>query len=376
MSNRRKAAWAEVSIDNLAYNIGTIKDTVGSKVKVCGVIKADAYGHGILGIRKSLADRRLVDMFAVGKIEELILLSSEKRNDELETLMVGAAQTDEVEEAIEKKLIDPRYCIFSIYDMKQFKEFKNIAGKYSVRIRVHIRVDGWNSGMGISFKDFLDNQDAFLDSEDVVVCGLYSHLYTSYSEVGGGIKDELKRFDELVNKIDPRLRKRITVHVLNSAILYAYPQYAYDMVRSGTALYGLPYDTPMELKPALKICATVFDVREIDSDVPLFYVRSDQSGKRRIARIMLGYWDCPLLLTQKDISIKIRDRIFKPADDICMDNLCIDITGADDIEVGDVAVIMGEEGVTISEIMERTGVTPSRSEWLCLTARRLEKTYL
>jgi alanine racemase len=376
MDNRKRAAWAEVSIDNLAYNIGTIRDAVGNKAKVCGVLKADAYGHGLMGTRKSLAERGLVEMFAVGKISELTQLSSEEWGDDLETLLLGAAQRDEVEEAIAEKLIDPDRCIFSVYGMKQFWDFKEIAGKYSVKIRVHIRVDGWDSGMGFSYKDFLENQENFLNSEDVVVCGLYSHLYTSYSEIGGGIKDELRRFDELVKGMDQSLRRRLTVHVLNSAILYAYPQYAYDMVRAGTALYGLPYDTPVELKPALKICATVFDVREIDSDVPLFYVRSDQSGKRRIARIMLGYWDCPLLLTQKDISIKIRDRVFKPADDICMDNLCIDITGAEDIEVGDVAVIMGEEGVTISEIMERTGVTPSRSEWLCMTAGRLEKIYL
>ena len=376
MADIKKAAWAEISIDNLAYNIGTIRGAVGSKAKVCGVLKADAYGHGLLGTRKSLAERGLVDMFAIGKMSELILLFSEKWKDDLETLLLGAAQTHEVEEAIEKKLIDPGRCFFSIYDMKQFREFEDIAGRFSVKLKVHIRVDGWDSGMGMSYKDFLDNQENFLSSENVSVCGLYSHLYTSYSEIGRGIADELRRFDELVSRMDQNLRRRITVHVLNSAILYAYPQYAYDMVRAGTALYGLPYDTPMELKPALRICARVFDVREIDSDVPLFYVRANQREKRRIARIMLGYWDCPLLLTQKDISIKIRDRVFKPADDICMDNLCIDVTGAEDIEVGDIAVIMGDEGVTISEIMERTGVTPSRSEWLCMTAGRLEKIYL
>jgi alanine racemase len=376
MNNRQKAAWAEISVDNLAYNLKTVRDTVGERPKLCAVLKADAYGHGILGVRKCLSERGLVDMFAVGKLSELILLSLQKWDDDLCTLLLGAVQGPEAEEAISKKLIDTEKCFFSVYNMRQFEELKCIADRLHVRIKVHIRVDGWDSGMGLSYKEFLDNQENFMTPENVFVCGLYSHLYTSYSEIGGGIGDELRRFDEFINKIDVNFRRRITVHVLNSAIVYAYPQYAYDMVRLGTALYGLPYDTPMELKPALRICATVFDVREIGSDVPLFYVRTDQKEKRRIARIMLGYWDCPLLLTQDNISVKIRDRVFKPADDICMDNLCIDITGAEDIEVGDVAVVIGDEGVSISEIMERTGVTPSRSEWLCMTAGRLEKFYI
>ena len=99
-------------------------------------------------------------------------------------------------------------------------------------------------------------------------------------------------------------------------------------------------------------------------------------GSRRIARIMLGYWDSPLLLTQKEIRILIRGRLFHPADDICMDNLAVDVTGADDIQIGDEAVLLGDEGVTVDEILERNGIFYAHSEWLSMTAGRLEKVYL
>ena len=91
---------------------------------------------------------------------------------------------------------------------------------------------------------------------------------------------------------------------------------------------------------------------------------------------MFGYWDCPLLMTQENVSIRIRGKLFKPADEVCMDNLCVDITGADDIEVGDIAVLMGESGVTIGEILERNRIDYVHSEWMCMTAGRLEKVYI
>ena len=91
---------------------------------------------------------------------------------------------------------------------------------------------------------------------------------------------------------------------------------------------------------------------------------------------MLGYWDLPLLLTQKDVRIWIKGKLYEPADDVCMDNLCIDINREDDIQVGDLAVLLGEEGVKATDILERNNIDPVHAEWMCMTAERLEKVYI
>ncbi len=60
-----------------------------------------------------------------------------------------------------------------------------------------------------------------------------------------------------------------------------------------------------------------------------------------------------------------------------MDNLCIDVTGNTDVKVGDTAVLMGdEEGVTLYDILERNHIHYVHSEWMCMTATRLEKVYV
>jgi hypothetical protein len=97
---------------------------------------------------------------------------------------------------------------------------------------------------------------------------------------------------------------------------------------------------------------------------------------RKIARMMIGYGDCPLLLTQKDVRVEIRGRSYPLADDVCMDNLCVDVTGSENIVPGDIAVLYGGRHVTADQIMERNGMQYVHSDWLCMTSWRLEKRYV
>ena len=379
MKNLHKSAWAEIRTGNLRNNLTVIRSQLPSDTAVCAVLKADAYGHGIMRLRNWLAENRLVDLVAVGKMSELVTLTAASIPGGPKTLLLGPTETDELETCLVTGKVRPEETVFSVYNLRQFHELEALAEKRSLRFSVHIRVDGWDSGMGLGYGEFLRHEDELMSADSLDVCGLYSHLYTSYSGDLEGIRGELERFDALVRQIRPEHRTRLTVHILNSSLIFLFPQYHYDMVRSGTSIYGLPTYDGGRLRPIMRVCARVFDVREISDDAPLCYESHGErphDGSRRIARIMLGYWDCPFLLTQKEIRILIRGRLFRPADDICMDNMAIDVTGADDIAVGDEAVLLGDGGVSLAETLERTGITIARSEWLCMTAGRLEKVFV
>ena len=379
MMNLHKSAWAEIRTEDLKNNIAVIRGQLPAHTAVCAVLKADAYGHGMTGLRNWLAEKHLVDLIAVGKMSELVKLTAASSSDGPKTLLLGPTETDELEACLAAGKVKPDRTVFSVTGMRQFGELEALAEKRSQRLSVHIRTDGWDSGMGLSYEEFLRNEDALFSSRHLNVCGLYSHLYTSYSGDVEGIARELERFDAFQRQICPEHREKLTVHILNSSLVFLFPQYAYDMVRVGTAMYGLPSYDGGRLRPILRVCAHVFDVREVSDDAPLCYeshVEKPHEGSRKIARIMLGYWDSPLLLTQKEIRILIRGRLFLPADDICMDNLAVDVTGADDIAVGDEAVLLGDKGVSLEETLERNGISIARSEWLCMTAGRLEKIFV
>ncbi|WP_408070755.1 alanine racemase [Butyrivibrio sp. JL13D10] len=372
-----KEAWAEINTDAIRNNLKTISKKLGDKVGICAVLKADAYGHGIRGIRKCLSKCPHVTMVAVGKMSELTTLSSQHYDDGIPTLLIGAADPEEIESKLQNNSISAKDSIFTLYKTEWIDKLNSIGERLGVKIRIHVRLDRYDSGMGISYDDYTRNEKKLFSSENLDVCGLYTHLYSSYSDDEQSIRAELEYFKAFSDKIDPDYRKNLMVHALNSSLVFRFPEYAFDMVRVGSAMYGLADKKDSDMQFAMKICARIFDVRDIEDDVPLSYESNcKRRGKRKIARIMLGYWDAPLIFTQKDVRVSINKRLFYPADEMCMDNLCIDITGADDIKIGDIAVILGEEGVSAYEILDRNNISYVHGEWLCMTAGRLEKFYI
>lgn len=372
-----RSTWAEVSRESVKRNISIATEGLAPGTKVCGVVKADAYGHGLKGFVKMLTKDRMVDCVAVGKISELRKLMEIVIPREINILLLGNATADEIESDISNKLIDPNRAIFSVYSYEQLKRINQAAINCGIILKVHIRMDVWNSGMGFGPEEFLTRQDELFSLFNLRIMGLYTHLYTSYSENDVLIRDELDKFKAVVDRIEPEYRKLLTVHVLNSSLVFKFSEYAFDMVRLGTAMYGLPCGDGGKLIPAMKVCAIVFDVRDIPCSVPLSYHSEKECViNRRIARIMFGYWDSPLLLTQQNVLININGKLFKPADEVCMDNLCIDVTGDDTVKVGDTAVLMGAEGVEIQDILDRNHINYVHSEWMCMTATRLEKVYV
>jgi alanine racemase len=445
-----KMAWAEVNTGAVLHNLSLVRKQIGGHAKICAVLKGDAYGHGMVPMARLLVSEGVADMIAVGKTEELVVMSEEltampgvsaaisgeDSAGRTEILLLGEADAGEVENLFRDGRINPDLAIFSIFSLRQFEEFRKLGERLGVRLRLHVRIDEWDSGMGIGYEEFLGNEAVFFSSGSVEVCGLYAHLYSSYFADHEKTKEDLEGFDAFVRRIRPEHREKLTVHVMNSALIFRFPQYAYDMARAGAAIYGLPCGDGGRLRGALRIMARVFYVREVPLTVPLSYhpagefsaaalssggewerkqSRDSQPGHmqsediepghtqfqdiepgriqsgdsqpeharpecmpqtRKIARMMIGYGDCPLLLTQKDVRVEIRGRSYPLADDVCMDNLCVDVTGSENIVPGDIAVLYGGRHVTADQIMERNGMQYVHSDWLCMTSWRLEKRYV
>ncbi len=409
-------AWAQVDTGAVLHNLSQVRKQIGGHAKICAVLKGDAYGHGMVPMARLLVSEGVADMIAVGKTEELAVMSEEDSAGLTEILLLGEADAGEVENLLREGRINPDLAIFSIFSLRQFEEFRELGERLGVRLRLHVRIDEWDSGMGIGYEEFLGNEAVFFSSGSVEVCGLYAHLYSSYFADHEKTKEDLEGFDAFVRRIRPEHREKLTVHVMNSALIFRFPQYAYDMARAGAAIYGLPCGDGGRLRGALRIMARVFYVREVPLAVPLSYHPAGefsaaaqpsvsepermqfqdsepgriQSGDgqqkcirpecmpqtRKIARMMIGYGDCPLLLTQKDVRVEIRGRSYPLADDVCMDNLCVDVTGSENIVPGDIAVLYGGRHVTADQIMERNGMQYVHSDWLCMTSWRLEKRYV
>lgn len=363
-------------MNTIAWNLDIIRGAIDDRVRVCGVIKGDAYGHGLPGFTDAISRRNLLDMAAVGRTTELVQAFSECREEVPDLLLLGRVETREIEKLLKEKKIRPEKTVFSLYHPGQLPELEELGKKTGIPVRIHIRTDSWDSGMGMEYGEFLAWEDRIFRMEHLDVCGLYSHIYSSYSDSREDIRRELERFDAMVRRIRPEHRRKLTIHLLNSPLIFRFPEYAYDMVRTGSAMYGFDCGNP-RTRLAMRICARVTDIREVSPKVPLSYTM-ETSGRqiRRIARLMLGYWDCPLLLTQKNVQALIHGRLYPLADHICMDSMCLDITEGEGISTGDLAVLLGEPGASEKEILNRTEIPRVHDECLCMTAHRLVKKYI
>ena len=93
--------WAEINLDNLRFNLNNIKNLLEEDIKICGVIKADAYGHGAVEVAK-LLEKEKVDYLAVARTAEGIELR--QNGITLPILNLGYTPDEAFEDSIKNKI--------------------------------------------------------------------------------------------------------------------------------------------------------------------------------------------------------------------------------------------------------------------------------
>ena len=118
------------------------------------------------------------------------------------------------------------------------------------------------------------------------------------------------------------------------------------MVRAGISLYGYPpVESDLPLKPCMRWTADISYIKEIPAGSFISYGRTYQSGDTvRVATVTCGYGDGYFRAAGAKGYVLIGGKRRKILGRVCMDQLMADITGADDVSVGDEAVLLGKDG--------------------------------
>lgn len=370
----QETAWAEISLSRLSQNVKRIGEQIGGNKKIGAVVKADAYGLGAVEVAKALNQEPSIQMLIVGKLWEACEIASAAGG--LPVLIldpIGIAQIREVERSLP---MEASHFIYSAYDEAFLQQMDALGKEMGRELLVHIRTDISYNGMGIAPEKITEKLFLFSHAR---VTGIYTHLYASYCSDWEGSQRELCRFDQVVAGIPKDIRKKLTVHAQNSVLLFTHPDHDYTMVRSGTAIYGLPCVPGKDfgLKPVLSVKSRICDIVRVKGDARLSY-KPGKGGKAGMAaRCLLGYWDCPFLMTQERIMVWINGNLFPLWDEPCMDHSCIAVQEQDSLKKGDEVVFLGDKrGVTVTELLERHGIELVHSERLYLISKRLPKYYI
>ncbi len=365
-------AWVEVDLNNLEHNINEIKKVIPTKTKIMAVVKANAYGHDSVIISKKLESIGICD-FAVATLEEGIELR--KNNIKGNILVLGYTNFEDLKYIIEYNLIQ------TIVDFNYSEKIKILELKE--KLKCNIKINTGMNRIGEKYDDF-DKLSKIYENQKLNILGTFSHLCVADSEKEEDIEftnNQINRFNETIIKLKEKGYNVGKVHIQSSYGTINYKRENYDYVRMGILMYGVNSSVDsyvvnkLDLKPVLSLKARITSVKDINENDSVSYGRTYTATKtQKIASVSIGYADgIPRNLSNKEMLVKVNGKYAKVLGRICMDQLVIDVSDIDNVEIGnEVYIIDGKDRKLSSEKLSEKAQTIT-NEILCRLAIRLPR---
>lgn len=333
-------AWIEVDLENLAYNAKVLQKAMPRTCELMAVVKAAAYGHGDFEISTHL-NRMGVKAFAVATVDEGIRLRRYGVTGEI--LILGYTDPGRAKELKKYDLMQ------TLIDFEYAKRLNS----QGITVKAHVKIDTGMHRLGLSWEESRHVREIF-EMGHIQVCGIYTHLCCADSllpEDEAFTREQIARFYQLIDILKEAGITIPKLHLQSSYGLLNYPELSGDYVRAGIALYGVS-SAPgsrtrlqLDLRPVLSLKARVVLIRTVKKGDSVGYGRSFVAERdSRIAILSIGYADgFPRSLSGGKAGAVIRQQLVPIAGRICMDQLAVDITEAENISVGDIATLISAE---------------------------------
>lgn len=375
MSYTFNRAWSEINLDNIAHNARAIRNITSTRAEVMGVVKADAYGHGVLEVVETLLNNG-VTRLAVSMLDEAIQLR--KAGVKVPLLVLSYTDPKRYLEIIE---YDITQTIFS-HELAECISEK--ACQQNAKIKVHIKID---TGMGRV--GFLPGYSAVKDVMRInilpglIIEGLFTHFASADESDEDFTMLQFERFMGICNELS-RIGVYIPIkHVANSAAILRYPQMHLDMVRAGIILYGhYPSSNKelynIDLKPAMMLKASVTMVKSVEKSTPISYgCTYFTEQESTIATVPIGYADGYTRALSNKARVLINGEYAPIRGRVCMDQCMVDISAFKSaVNVGDEVVLFGEQNGKIIEVEELAEISGTINyEIICLIGKRIPRFY-
>lgn len=368
--------YAEIDLDAFEHNIRQIRRCIGEKPMLCGVVKANGYGHGAVMLAKTM-EKLGVNWLAVSCVDEAIELRL--NGIKLPILILGAAEEERYGEMIENNITP------TIFTYRAAKRLNDTLLNYPEKcpFNIHIKVD---TGMGrIGFspdKASVDEIKAIAALPYLNIQGLFTHFACADMQGRQKTEAQLKKYKAMA---DALMAEGVPVpikHCANSAGIMSYEDAYFDMVRAGIIIYGLypseevPHQA-LTLQPVMALKSHITYIKEVPEGTGISYGSTYVTDKKtRIATVPVGYADGYSRRLSGKGRVLIRGQYAPVIGRVCMDQMMVDITGLQGIEEGDVVTLVGRDGdltIPIEEPADKAG--SFNYEFACSVSRRVPRVY-
>lgn len=372
MLKQNHRAWVEIDLSAIKHNVSQLKRLLSPQTELMAIVKADAYGHGAIGVSQA-ALQAGASWLGVATIPEGIQL----RNAGITAPIVILGATNSADEirAIAEYRLQPTICT-----PKQALVFHEILQENGSRIAVHLKIDTGMSRLGTDWRSATEFIQLVTSLPELEIESVYSHLATADDLDRTILNEQKQRFTTVIKALqDVGIYPR-RLHLANTAGMLTDPDLHYDIVRPGLGIYGL-YPAPhlkdeIELRPAMQVKARISQVKEIDAGTGVSYGYSFIAPTHmKVATVAIGYADgVPRGLSDR-IKVAIHGQTVAQVGTITMDQCLIDVTHIPEVSVGDPVTILGKEEWTTADDWAKILGTISW-EILCGFKHRLPRLYV
>jgi len=364
---------AIIDLNAYAHNIGVVRRFVGPGPGILAVIKADAYGHGLVPVAQKALEAG-VQMLGVAAIDEGIQLR--EAGIEGAILVMAQAGADALSAAIEHRLT------LTIADVATAELIGEIAHRLNRVVRVHCKIDSGMGRQGFALESAPDDIQYITRISRIDIEGIATHFPVADKAEDGFTHNQIKAFKQVLKQLDKRGIPYEMAHAANSAAIINYHGSAFDMVRPGLMTYGVwPCQEPATqdlLRPVLRWEARVTQVRELEPGSSVGYGRTYTTKSRmRAAIVPVGYADGYQHRLSNRADVLIRGKRCPVRGSVCMDQIVADVSQLDSVQAGDIATLIGsdgEEAITPHELAHHAETIPY--EILTGIGQRVPRRYL
>lgn len=372
--NRYLRCYAEISLEAIGHNIREVKKRLPEGVKLLGVVKANAYGHGAVPVASYLENQ--VDYFATATIEEAVELRENGISAPI--LILGYVSPSQYGDLVEYDITQ------TIDSYAQALALEKEAARQNRKEKAHLAVDTGMTRIGFQVTEHdADEAAKIADLPHIELEGMFTHFSCADQEDKTYCSMQMEKYDKMTALLAERGVTIPLRHICNSAGIMEFDDHRFEMVRSGIITYGIyPSEEVkkerLDLIPALSWKSHVIHVKEVGPGIGVSYGATYVTEKpmTRIATVSAGYADgYPRALSNQGC-VLIHGKKAPIIGRICMDQMMVDVTDIPDVQVEDVVTLVGTDGdetITIEEIANPAARFDY--EMLCDISSRVTRVY-
>jgi alanine racemase len=323
--------WVEVHAGHLRANAAAVHEL--TRVPIIAVIKNNGYGAGLEHVARTLEVAAHIGGFAVVKLQEAVALRDAGIRKPV--LLMGPVEDDNLLDVARRDIS------FMVYTPLR-PALERAAAQSGRVMRIHICVDTGLGRVGVPYGRAFDLVRELAGARNVRVDG----LMMTFTEDQTFDREQLRRFNALVSRLDDAGVRTGAKHAASSYTLFQHRDAFLDAVRTGMVLYGIYPESAfrkagvLDLVPAIALKARVAYVKQLQAGESAGYNRAYTAARPVwVATLPVGHADGLPRVAAKGGRVRINGRLFPIIASVSASHTIVEIGPERLVEIGDEATI-------------------------------------